>query len=94
MSLTFEWDGEKAKENVKKHRVSFHEAAPVFHDPFIATMPDPDHSLDEQRYISVGHSSKGRLLVVASTEHGDATRIISCRRAAPAERRIYEKENP
>ena len=60
MKLHFEWDEEKAKTNLKKHRVSFDEAITVFLDPFSITIPDPDHSVDEQRYIDIGSSDKGR----------------------------------
>jgi len=59
--LTFEWHEEKAKENLKKHNVSFEEAKTVFNDPFLMTFPDPEHSGSEQRYINVGISSKGRV---------------------------------
>ena len=91
MELLFEWDEEKARSNLKRHKVSLQEGATIFHDLFVATMPDPDHSEEEQRYISVGLSVKGRLLVVVHTERGDRTRIISCRKATPTERRVYEE---
>jgi uncharacterized DUF497 family protein len=94
MELTFEWDEEKAKANLRKHKVSFDEAIAVFSDPFSITILDPDHSLDEQRYIDIGISDKGRVLVVVYTERGVNMRIISCRKATPAERRLYyEKSN-
>ncbi len=93
MELLFEWDGEKARSNLNRHKVSFGEGVTVFHDLFVATMPDPDHSEDEQRFISIGYSVKNRLLVVVHTERGDRTRIISCRKATPTERRIYEEGN-
>ena len=91
MKLSFEWDEEKAKANLKKHRVSFDEATTVFIDPFSITIPDPDHSADEQRYIDIGSSDKGRVLVVVYTERGSNIRIISCRKATPSERKLYEK---
>ena len=91
MELVFEWDEEKARGNLKWHKVSFEEGTTIFHDMFVATMPDPDHSDDEERYISIGFSVKGRLLVIVHTERGDKTRIISCRKATPTERRIYEE---
>lgn len=93
MDLTFEWDQEKAKENIRKHQVGFEEAKTVFNDPFSITIPDPQHSIDECRYIDVGYSSKGQLLVVVYTEREPNIRIISCRKAAKSERRIYEYED-
>lgn len=91
MPLNFEWDEEKAKANLKDHRVSFDEATTVFGDPFSITIPDPNHSVDEQRYIDIGSSNRGRILVVAYTERGMNIRIISCRKATPTERRCYEE---
>jgi uncharacterized DUF497 family protein len=64
MELSFEWDEVKAEANRKKHQVSFDEAATVFADPFAITIPDPDHSADEQRFVDLGTSDRGRLLVV------------------------------
>jgi uncharacterized protein len=91
MKLNFEWDEEKAKANLKKHRVSFDEATTVFIDPFSITIPDPDHSVDEQRYIDIGSSNKNRVLVVVYTERSSNIRIISCRKAISSERRLYEE---
>ena len=91
MKLNFEWDGEKAKKNLKKHKVSFDEATTIFIDPFAITIPDIDHSVDEQRYIDIGSSDKGRALVVIYTERGPNIRIISCRKAASSERKLYEE---
>ena len=91
MKLSFEWDEEKAKANLKKHRVSFDEATTVLIDSFSITIPDPDHSLDEQRYIDIGISDNGRVLVVVYTERGSNIRIISCRKATPSERKLYEE---
>jgi uncharacterized DUF497 family protein len=93
MKLNFEWDEEKARTNLKKHRISFDEATTVFLDPFSITIPDPDHSVDEQRYIDIGSSDKGRMLVVVYTEHGASIRIVSCRKAGPSERKLYEERN-
>jgi len=93
MSIVFEWHEEKAKKNSKKHKVSFLEAVTIFHDPFIATMPDPDHSIHEDRYIAIGRSTRGQLLVVMYTERDEKTRLISCRKSEPSERRIYEESN-
>ena len=75
--MEFEWDGNKAAENLRKHKVSFLEAATVFGDFLGATAADPAHSAGEQRYITVGLSSWGRLLMVAHAERGDRIRIIS-----------------
>ena len=91
MKLSFEWDAEKAKANLKKHRVSFEEATTVLIDSFSITIPDPDHSVDEQRYIDIGISDNGRVLVVVYTERGSNIRIISCRKATPSERKLYEE---
>jgi uncharacterized DUF497 family protein len=93
MELLFEWDADKAESNWDKHRVSFAEGATVFNDLFVATMPDPDHSDDERRYIALGLSAKGHLLVVVYAERGNKTRLISCRRATPVERKAYEESN-
>ncbi|MFQ5881614.1 MAG: BrnT family toxin [Candidatus Methylomirabilales bacterium] len=76
--------------NLKNHRVGFEEATTVFSDPFSITIPDPDHPT-EQRYADIGNSDKGRVLVVVYTERGETIRIISCRKATPAERRRYEE---
>jgi len=89
MELTYEWDEIKAKDNRKKHKVSFDEAATIFRDPFSITKPDPDHSADEERYIDIGCSSDGRLLMVVYTERGNDIRIISCRKATVAEKKVY-----
>ena len=93
MKLGFEWDENKAKANLKKHRVGFDKAITVFADPFSMTIHDPGHSADEQRYIDIGSSDKGRVLVVVYTERGSNIRIISCRRATPSERKLYEEVN-
>jgi len=91
--MNFEWGEEKATANLKKHGIGFDEAATVFGDPFSITMPDPDHSVNEQRYVDIGSSDKGRVLVVAYTQCGSSIRIISCRKATPSERRFYEEGN-
>jgi uncharacterized DUF497 family protein len=88
--MRFEWDRDKAQRNLRKHGVSFDEAVTVFYDPLSATFDDPDHSVAEQRFITIGYSSRGRLLVVSHTERGNATRIISARRATVRERRRHE----
>ena len=91
MKLNFEWDEEKAKANLKKHRVSFDEATTVFLDPYSITIPDPDHSVEERRYIDIGRSDKGHVLVVVYTERGSNIRIISCRKATLSEQTLYER---
>jgi uncharacterized DUF497 family protein len=91
MGLVFEWDVGKAAENVLKHGVSFEEARTVFADVMSLTIPDPDHSEGELRWIQLGMSSRRRLLVVACTERGDRVRIISSRLATKRERRQYEE---
>jgi len=88
--MQFEWDREKARKNHKKHKVSFDEAVTVFYDPLSATFDDPDHSVDEQRLITVGHSSHGRLLVLSHTEKAKTIRIISARPATAHERKRHE----
>ncbi|MEW6083841.1 MAG: BrnT family toxin [Chloroflexota bacterium] len=88
--MEFEWDDEKAKDNMSKHGVSFEEGATIFNDPMIATVFDPDHSKREERYISMGVSAQGRLLVVVHTEREERIRLISCRKATNAERKAYE----
>jgi hypothetical protein len=84
MPLRFEWDTNKARTNVAKHSVSFEETTTVFGDPLSLTIPDPDHSQTEDRFIILGRSHWPRLLVVVPAERGDAIRIISAR---PASRR-------
>ncbi len=92
MGYLFEWDTEKATANTKKHGVTFDEASTVFGDPLAILIPDPDHSVAEQRYLLLGMSDRRRLLVVAHAERPPRTRLISARRAAPKERRTYEEE--
>ncbi|MCI0626933.1 MAG: BrnT family toxin [Acidobacteria bacterium] len=89
--MRFEWDREKARRNLRKHRVSFDEAVTVFYDPLSATFDDPEHSSDERRFITVGYSSRARLIVVSHTERGEALHIISARLATPRERKRHEK---
>jgi len=76
--MRFKWDSEKAAENLRKHRVSFDEAATAFFDPLSMTVPDPDHSAGERRFITMGASSGRKLLVVAHTERGSTLRIHQC----------------
>jgi len=91
MSLKFEWDERKAALNRQKHRVSFSEAGTVFDDPWFITFLDVEHSIDEDRYITIGLSNRHRLLLVAHTERGEGQlRIISARKATSHEREFYE----
>lgn len=90
MALVFEWDERKAKANFAKHGVDFEEARTIFNDPLLLTFEDVDHSNQEQRYLSLGISSDGRLLIAAHTEEGDIIRLINCRKATRRERRTYE----
>ncbi|MEO0350660.1 MAG: BrnT family toxin [Cyanobacteria bacterium P01_A01_bin.15] len=89
--MEFEWDSDKASINFEKHGVSFQEATTVFNDPLSVTFPDPDHSVGENRYIIIGASVIGLLLVVAHTERGQKLRIISARKATRKERTFYEE---
>lgn len=87
MKLTFEWDEVKAKENLMKHKVPFDEGKTVFNDPFLLTYPDVDNSETEERYVNIGVSAKGRVLVLIHTKRQGKFRIISCRKATVRERR-------
>ena len=91
MGIEFEWESIKAAGNLPNHGVSFVEAATVFRDDLSISVPDPDHSLEEERFITVGVSGQNRLLMVAHTERGDLIRIISARELMPKERRQYEE---
>ncbi len=88
--VEFEWHAEKAQSNLKNHGVSFEEASTVFGDPLASTIPDPDHSKGESRFVTLGFSGNQRLLVVCHTERGDSTRLISAREATRHERKQYE----
>ena len=89
--MEFEWDPEKAAGNWRKHDVSFEEAATVFGDPLAMTYLDPDHSEEEDRFLTFGHSQQGRLLVVSHTDREDRMRIISARQLTRRERKQYEQ---
>jgi uncharacterized DUF497 family protein len=91
MDLQFEWDERKAASNLKKHSVSFSEATTVFGDPWFITFLDEEHSVDEDRYITLGQSNHKRLLLVAHTDRQGQMRIISARKATTNEREFYEK---
>ena len=88
--MQFTWDPKKDESNRKDHGVSFEEATTVFGDPLSGTIPDPDHSTGEERFLTIGLSSTGRLVVVSHTEAGDFIRIISAREATAHERKNYE----
>lgn len=87
----FEWHDRKAEANVRKHGISFEEAASAFADPFSLTIPDPDHSRAEDRFVLLGQTTSGKIVVVVHTLRGETIRIISARRATPLERRSHEE---
>ncbi len=89
--MRFDWDARKAASNLRKHGVSFEEAATALRDELALTGRDPDHSVGEARYVTFGVSARGRLLVVAHTEQEGVIRIISARSATRSEQRIYEE---
>jgi uncharacterized protein len=91
--LQFTWDPAKAAANLRKHGVSFEDAATVFRNPLAKVLPDPTHGEQEQRSLIVGHSAGGRLLLVVFTEAEDRIRIISGRDASARERREYEEHS-
>ena len=91
--MEFEWNPDKAESNYEKHGVSFEEAATIFNDSLSVTFPDPDHSIGESRYIIIGVSRFGQLLMVAHTDRTKTIRIISVRKATRPERKFYEQEN-
>jgi len=93
MAFIFQWNKRKARENLKWHQVAFEEASTVFGDTLSRTIDDPLHSEEEDRYIIIGQSIRGRLLVVVHTVRGDNIRIISARIPTPIERKEYEKGN-
>lgn len=89
--LIFEWDENKEKANLRKHKISFAEAESIFYDALSTTIPDHDHSIEENRFIDIGMSDKNHLLVVVYTEREGRIRIISAPKATTAERKIYEE---
>ncbi len=91
MAFIFEWDKRKARRNIRNHKVSFEEASTVFGDTLSRTIDDPLHSKEEDRYVIIGQSARGRLLVVVHTIRGDSIRIISARVPTPKERKDYEE---
>jgi uncharacterized protein len=92
LGYIFEWDAKKAESNARKHGVTFDEASTAFGDPLALLMPDPDHSFHEERYLVLGMSNLQELLIVSFAERPPCTRLISARRATPAERRRYEEK--
>ncbi len=91
MNLRFEWDENKARHNIEKHGISFEEAATVLGDPLSLTIEDPSHSQDEQRFVTVGESVRGELVVVIHADRAGVIRIISARKATQREKRDYER---
>lgn len=89
--MKFEWDENKAARNLSKHGVAFEEAKTVFDDPLYIDFYDPDHSDEEERYLIVGESQRGRLLIVSYTERKDSIRLISAREVTRSEREFYEE---
>jgi len=89
--MEFEWDPRKADTNRRKHGVTFQEETTVWGDPLAITFADPDHSEDEERYITFGLSRQKRLIVVSHADRGNKTRIISARLMSREERKIYEE---
>ncbi|MCA1630395.1 MAG: BrnT family toxin [Acidobacteria bacterium] len=89
--MKFLWDDEKAATNLAKHGVSFGEAQTVFDDPLYVDFFDPDHSADEPRYLLVGESRRGRVLIISYAERDNAIRLISAREVTPTEREAYEE---
>ena len=93
MELIFEWDEAKEAKNIHKHRINFQEAKTIFNDEAAITSFDASHSDEENRFVDIERSDRGRILVVSYTERGPCIRIISCRTAEPVERRQYERQN-
>jgi uncharacterized protein len=89
--MPFEWNESKAERNLSKHGISFEEAKTVFDDPLYVDFYDPDHSDEEERYLIVGESNRGRLLIVSYTERGNSIRLISAREVTRTEREAYEE---
>ena len=89
--MEFEWDENKAKQNLSKHGVSFEEAKTIFDDPLYVDFYDPDHSVNEERYLIVGESHRRRILILSYTERGNKIRLISAREVTPQERKAYEQ---
>jgi hypothetical protein len=93
MNIVFEWDEAKAKANQIKHKVSFEEGKTIFNDHLLFTWLDNEHSINEERYINMGLSANGRILILTHTERQGKIRIISCRKATLSERIFYEENS-
>jgi uncharacterized protein len=91
--MIFEWEPRKAESNLRKHGVSFSEAATIFNDELSITVYDPDHSREEDRFITIGWSNRGRLIMVSHTDRNNHIRIISAREMTQVERKAYEEKN-
>lgn len=91
--MEFVWDRKKAASNLRIHRISFQEAATIFGDPLAVTYNDPDHSDGESRFVTIGLSARGNLLIVAHTDRADAIRLISARKVTRGETKLYEEES-
>ena len=87
--MEFEWDEGKAERNLIKHGVSFGEAKTVFDDLLYVDFYDPNHSENEDRYLAIGESNRGRLLIISYTERGNKNRLISARETTKTERETY-----
>jgi len=90
MKANFEWNPDKADRNLQKHAVSFEEASTIFDDPEYITFLDVEHSIEEERYITIGLSNKSHLLMVAHTDQAGSVRIISARKATKNEEKFYQ----
>ena len=88
--MKFSWNPAKDQQNISKHGISFQEATTAFGDPLAGTIPDPDHSVGEQRFLTIGRTSNGRLIVVSHMEDNDSVRIINARDTTAHERKTYE----
>ena len=91
MTFIFEWDDRKAKTNARKHGVTFVEATTIFSDPYLISFSDEAHAENEDRFISIGQSERGRVLLVVHTDRDNSIRLISCRKATAQERMYYER---
>jgi len=91
MNRQFEWNPEKAKNNLQKHQVGFEEASTIFDDPQFIAFLDEEHSADEERYITIGLSNKNRILIVAHTDRNEFIRIISARKVTKHEEKFYNE---
>jgi len=90
--MEFEWNSKKARSNFNKHGISFDEASTVFEDTLATVYEDPDHSVEERRFLMIGLSSKGQLLHIAFADRGERIRIVNARKVTKKEKRLYEEE--